>query len=295
MKLFAVLSVSILLICPLAAVHAQHVNWKLINDASAERILAGGGRQPTPVLLLGTFHFDYPNMDRHKIDSSKYVDVLSRQKQAEVKELAAVIERFRPTKIYIESKRGAFHDSLYQEYVKGNYQLERNEIYQLSYRIGKDLKLPKLYAVDAESFAGDYAERFPLIDTMWNRNSSVDSVRDQYWNSRYTTVYQLGDSLSRKLTLLEYFLWLVSPNTIKHLDGNYLSGGFNTTNNDGPDVLATWWYNRNLRIFNNILRTRPASEDRILVIFGSGHVPLLRHCFESSPEFRLVELRDLLK
>ncbi len=37
------------------------------------------------------------------------------------------------------------------------------------------------------------------------------------------------------------------------------------------------WYNRNQRIFNNIRKTRPTAEDRIVVLFGNGHMPLLKH------------------
>jgi hypothetical protein len=31
------------------------------------------------------------------------------------------------------------------------------------------------------------------------------------------------------------------------------------------------------------------------VLFGNGHMPILKQCFESSPEFQLVELKQLLK
>ena len=60
-------------------------------------------------------------------------------------------------------------------------------------------------------------------------------------------------------------------------------------------MLSAWWYSRNLRIYRNILATQPAANDRILVIFGNGHMSILRHVFESTPEFDLVELRDLLR
>ncbi|RYF85335.1 MAG: hypothetical protein EON98_06875 [Chitinophagaceae bacterium] len=79
------------------------------------------------------------------------------------------------------------------------------------------------------------------------------------------------------------------------MHGHYLAGGFSTQSNDGPDRLAMWWYDRNLRIYNNILKTKPGSEDRIVVLFGNGHMPILKHCFQSSPEFEVVELKSLVK
>ena len=58
--------------------------------------------------------------------------------------------------------------------------------------------------------------------------------------------------------------------------------------------MTGWWYNRNLRIFANIVRvTEPG--DRLLLVIGAGHVPILKQAADSSPEYRLVEVRSVLK
>jgi hypothetical protein len=88
---------------------------------------------------------------------------------------------------------------------------------------------------------------------------------------------------------------MAEPALLRRMHGHYVSSGFNTAGDEGPDALSIWWYNRNLRIFNNILQTRPGPGDRILVLFGNGHMPLLKQCFESSPEFEVVELKSLLR
>ena len=59
------------------------------------------------------------------------------------------------------------------------------------------------------------------------------------------------------------------------------------------DQVTGGWYNRNLRIFANIHRIAEPG-DRILVIIGAGHVPIIRHAFRASPEFRLIEVGDVL-
>jgi hypothetical protein len=89
--------------------------------------------------------------------------------------------------------------------------------------------------------------------------------------------------------LLNAFILLNEPRNLQLNHGAYVSGYFNTVSNYGPDFLATWWINRNLRIFNNILLSKPMPNDKILVLFGAGHVPLLKQCFESSPEFEYVD------
>lgn len=200
--------------------------------------------------------------------------------------MAEVIARFKPTRVYVESSRQGFHDSLYNEYRAGRYTLGRNEIYQIGYRVAKAANLPKVYTVDAGSFAGDHYKKYLLIDSMWNSKHSVDMLRDKYWNRAYTRLYATGDSVTKTLTMLENFLLMAAPANLARMHGHYLAGGFNTSTNEGPDVLALWWYSRNLRIFNQILQSRPGPDDRIVVLFGNGHVPVLKHCFESSPDCR---------
>jgi hypothetical protein len=278
----------------LIALHAQKVDWKKIHSANPDKILLAGERQPTKVLLLGTFHFGYPNADGHKVDSSKFIDVLSPARQKEMEELAQVIQRFKPTRIYVEGWNASFYDSLYKAYLAGNYKLGRNEIYQLGFRVAKAMGLEKVYPVDASSFSNQYYKTLPVIDSLWKGNP-VDSLRDQYWDAKYKSVYSAGDSLQLGFTMLENFLFMAEPMVLNRMHGHYISGGFNTTKNEGADILAMWWYSRNLRIFNNILKTRPSSEDRIIVLFGNGHMPILKHCFQSSPEFEVVELKSLLK
>ena len=284
-----------ILILSCFVVTAQKVDWKKIDQLKPDKVLLSGDRQPAKVLLLGTFHFGYPNLDSHKTDSSKYIDVLSAARQKELDELLKVIRRFNPTRIYVEGSSQQRIDSLYNNYLDGKSQLRRNEIDQVAFRLGKMIGLKKMFAVDATSFINDYHKTIPLLDTISVMSQPSDSLRDKYWNQKYTEMYDTGDSLDLALTMLENFLLMAEPGILRRYHGHYLSAGFNTTNNAGPDLLSVWWYSRNLRIFNNILNTKPTSNDRIIVLFGNGHMPILKQCFESSPEFQLVELKQLLK
>ncbi len=61
----------------------------------------------------------------------------------------------------------------------------------------------------------------------------------------------------------------------------------------GADVLAGW-YQRNFRIFANLVRVIETPEDRLLVIFGSGHLATLRELVRSSPDLEFVEAGEYL-
>jgi pheromone shutdown protein TraB len=54
----------------------------------------------------------------------------------------------------------------------------------------------------------------------------------------------------------------------------------------GVDWLASW-YERNLRIFANVLRITESTDERILIVYGSGHVPLLMQYLRESKRYRI--------
>ena len=288
---------SILLIACFICVgaYSQRVDWNKIKRFNPDAYLLKAERQPTKVLLLGSFHFGYPNLDGHKTDSSKYIDVMSAKRQQEMSELVEVIKQFKPTRIYIEWYNKARIDSLYKEYRNNRFKLGRNEIYQLGFRIASEMNHSKLYTVDEQPFSHANRNKYVWIDSLWSSRIPVDSLRDQYWDARYKEFYTASDSAELSLSMLEIFLFLSQPAIQNRSHGHYLVSGFNTVSHQGPDALALWWYNRNLRIFNSILKTRPTSEERIIVLFGNGHMPILKHCFQASPEFEVVELRSLLE
>ena len=55
----------------------------------------------TKVLVVGSFHFDYPNLDANKINTEDQIDVLSPKTSNEVTELVEYIKRFKPTKLQL--------------------------------------------------------------------------------------------------------------------------------------------------------------------------------------------------
>jgi len=60
----------------------------------------------------------------------------------------------------------------------------------------------------------------------------------------------------------------------------------------GSDLLAAW-YQRNIRIYRNIVALIESPSDRILVIYGAGHLGWLRQDVSSDASVRLRKLGDL--
>jgi len=60
----------------------------------------------------------------------------------------------------------------------------------------------------------------------------------------------------------------------------------------GADLVADW-VRRNMRIFTNVVRLIDSPDERVLVIFGAGHLGWLRQAFAGDPTIRLRTLAEL--
>ncbi|CAM1340667.1 DUF5694 domain-containing protein [Tenacibaculum amylolyticum] len=255
------------------------------------------------LLILGTFHFANPGLDSYK---PKYdINIFSKEKQAELKELIKELKKFAPTKIAVEwnaAKQGKL-DSLYKAYLKGNFKLKSNEIYQIGFRLGKLLDHKKLYAVDApaRSFKNDLSEEAEKKKKGYfmKKAGATRLQREMNVNDTYFSLYEKGDKLKTQISLIDYFKVMNNPDVISHNHGHYLIGEFKMgegVKNDyyGADN-AIWWYSRNLRIFQNILNITAPGKDRVFVLIGAGHLPILNFLAEASVDFDFKTFEELLK
>jgi hypothetical protein len=62
----------------------------------------------------------------------------------------------------------------------------------------------------------------------------------------------------------------------------------------GADLVADW-FRRNIRIYANVLQLAGSPDERVLVIFGFGHLGWLQHDFASNPDLRLRKLSEFAK
>jgi len=285
---FFILSL-ILLSSALPEVNAQ------IKVRDVDEFLKKGEEMPK-VLLVGTFHFNYPNLDGHTTDKENQVNVLSDEKQKELEELLDYIALFKPTIIAVEAWSMSDVNNYYRRYLKNDFQLGKNEIYQMGFRLAKRFKLDSLALVDAGTLewsvynGKDSAAVRPWLDSIYK---DWDFRSDDKFSKRYKEWYVYGDSLELNLPFLEVFKIMNSDKNVEKGYGAYLVGDFENNNFDGADALAMHWYSRNLRIFRNIQKLNAKPEDRILVLYGAGHMGILKQLFESSPQFDLIPFNSL--
>lgn len=255
------------------------------------------GEKQAEVLLVGTFHFAYYGLDAHKTSEEDKIDILSAEKQKEVDELVDYIIKFKPTKLIVEGGHNSgYIMHRYRECKNGNREMIANEIDQICFRLMDKLGLDTLYGADAES----------IYDNMYNSKDSLvfrpyldslyqdwDFRSDDEWSQRYMEWYEYGDKMSTQMSLLDNFKGMNEEKATKRRHGAYLVGDFKLGNHRGADALAMYWYSRNLRIFRNIQQVTTSSDDRILVLFGAGHMSILKQLFESTPEYKLIPFNSL--
>src|SRR6476469_6197267 len=83
----------------------------------------------TKVMTLGSFHFNFPNLDVKRTSKNDQIDVLEERFKKEIQDIVKKISKFKPTIIVIERQpaRQHFTDSVFNSYLSGNYTLKRNE------------------------------------------------------------------------------------------------------------------------------------------------------------------------
>lgn len=271
--------------------HATHrsafvlLTVALLPGATSGQQLREAGESPVQVLILGTYHFANPGLD---VVKTEVADILSPQKQVEVREVVESLAAFRPTKIAVEVRAPSVArlDSLYEAYRAGDHTLGPNEVQQLGFRLADRFSHPRLYAIDHEG-------EFPF-EAMMNYAQEHDPDFVSWAQAKLAEIGAESSRQQRENTLAEMLRLRNEPDSIAAGHGLYMvMGGVGAGDTYvGADLLANW-YERNIRTFSD-LRALAAPGDRILVIFGSGHAAILRELVRSDPALELVEANDYL-
>lgn len=250
----------------------------LLNSVPAQQ-------QKAKVMILGVYHFANLNLDLVK---SNLPDHLSNKKQKEIAELLDLLAKFKPTKIVVEAmpENTKVQDN-YSEYLKGNYKLTADETQQIGFRLAKRFKLKQIYLAD---------NQIPMdFDALMAAAIETKNTRFLELFSKEMAQIEAMKKHQAEITVREALVELNEPLFQEKTKDLYLQLARVRSRDKfvGADVLAAW-YQRNFRIFTNLAQIINSPEDRVLVVFGQGHIPYLRDAVKSSPDMQLVEPNDYL-
>ena len=248
--------------------------------------------KPT-IMILGSSHLANPGMDG---SNPKIDDVLAPKRQAEIEQLAMQLKKFQPTKLAfeIDFSRTAEINAIYQDYLKGAYELKRHESDQIGFRLAKQMGHPKVYCVDY------WPEYDPILEKIDDHLIDRGAFARKH-NQRHLFGSHPGSP--GKVTrdengtvwiepeayepIVDMYIRINQPERSRASQRAYLHDARIGLNDQYPG--ANWhahsWYARNLKICINLTRITEFDDDRILLIIGAGHIFLVQQFLEDSSDY----------
>lgn len=237
------------------------------------------------IMVLAVFHL----VSTKNMFTQKQGDTLTPKRQREIEQVVERLRAFHPTKIAVEHGDDGKLNDRYQQYLSDKYVLTAEETDQYAFRLGKELGLARIdsiyYSVsfdpnEAEAYAHAHGQK-----AVW------DAALD-----RWRKFVEKLDEVLAHSTMLEALRFLNSESAIDLNGSAYLVLDRIGESNEYPGADAvSRWYATNLHIFANLMRLITSPDDRVLVIYGQGHVQLLRSLIKGSPDLQFIDPLTVLK
>ena len=239
------------------------------------------------VLVLGVYHMANPGRDIFNMQAD---DVLAPKRQAEIAQLIEVLKKFHPTKIAVEAD--VYSDRIpkgYTDYLAGKHELTRNEIEQIGFRLAKELGHKSVYPVDVDG-------EFPFQHIVNYAKASGRSKELDAMMSEIGDMVKAENAYLASHTVLEMLLFMNSDDkVVQDVGFYYREARFGEPGDWAGADLVSDWFRRNMRIYSNVVQLADSPSERLLVIFGAGHLGWLQRDFASNPNLRLRKLAEFAK
>lgn len=235
-------------------------------------------KKPT-IMLLGTNHFDTSMVSDYKV--TEEMDIFSETKQNEIQEVLEKLSAFAPTKIILEypSKAQKELSKTYESYRNGELQPQKNEIYQLGYKLADMLGHDAIYA-------GDFNEEEGIPDIFSFIDEDSSDIAEKIKGFSTNWLKEINQMLSSS-TICDSLIFTNEPASLKSMHQIYTEMSLLEYN--GEPIGAKWvmhyWYYRNMLIYKKITELTTNPDDRILVIYGAGHLYLLQQFCQEGDRF----------
>lgn len=250
--------------------------------------------EPIRVMVVGAFHFDNPGQD---LNNAVIDPVTTPQKQAELARVAEDLARFRPTAVAVEriaTDAATLADQRFPAFTAETLTGDADERVQVGYRLAALTAVDRVYAIDEQPGEGE-RDYFPFDRVaVWAGTHGQDAALGALIQEPAVFTGQM-EADQRTHTIG----WMLRD--INRPDHPFNGGiGFYyrlLSYGDGADQpgaeLNAGWYERNAKIFAKLM-TAARPGDRIVVVYGAGHLYWLRHFIANTPGYELVEANDYL-
>lgn len=237
-----------------------------------------------PVLNVATFHFgETPDAITTEFDEKNETN------QTEVKKVAEMLAKFKPTIIIVESVPE--NDSLlqykYYDYLKNPKKVfdHPTEIELLAYEVGRLGGTKKIYGIN-------YKEEYKIDGEITNQ---VDvTTNPKYWNMLEQNE---KNNPEEGIPFIEMFKLNNHPQYLESLiniNADLYTYVSNKGKSEGADAAAKF-YHRNLVMFSNLNQIKMTKDDRIFIIMGGAHTAFFMDFLKRSPKFKVENTFNYIK
>ena len=249
------------------------------------------------ILLIGTWHFDVNGTN--DATQNNLTDLTLPKRQREIDAVVSQLAAFQSDKVFVENvpARQAHWDSLYQLLQARTLSdtAQKNEIFQLGLKTARLTGLKQgVICVDVrQNIRMDKYEAFYR-----DHEKDPDSTQNKVFSINFCKPVPSFRQLAATKSVSGILLTLNSRDAL--LNNNYDYSHWLLAANKGNDYAGVdgtiSWYERNLKIFVNVMRNVDLEKDqRYILLYGSAHIPQLKHFFSNHPLFEVVDVDTILK
>lgn len=247
---------------------------------------AEDAREDIKVMIVGAFHLHNPGLDEHNVEVDS---VLTKRRQAELEYLVRGLATFRPTRVMVEMSAPSpnYNIAEYETFTPELLKTESNEIIQIGYRLANRLGIEQVQGIDVLAMDGEESY-FPIEQVRAAAaRSDQTEILTELDKSIGEWAQRFGASQSER-TIANLFYEINQPDFV----GNqrYYDRMLPIAADDdlaGANINARW-YARNIKIFAKLMRVAKPGH-RVVIIYGAGHVPWLRHFAQTVPGYTYVD------
>ena len=262
--------------------------------------------QKTDIMIMGSDHFaQIYNRD------NPHTDVLLPQRQKEIKGFLVSVIRYHPDLIMVEvlPENQQKIDSIYTLYVANKLKLEdladgRSEVYQLAFRMAKQLGLPKIYCVNAPGGTSQ---------SILDNGDNINLYKEEGLAVRAMVMEEMKAFQENRLSLKDYLYFLNLPATynrvyrLRYMTPSRVTNGTFKNPDTMVDTafvnpqyigaeLTSVYKNRDYKIYSNIVTSQMKTKaKRTLLIIGAAHIGSLKSIFRDDDEYNLVDTKTFLQ
>lgn len=235
-------------------------------------------------MLLGTYHMNDPDGDVFGLEPD---DVLADDRQRELADLGDRLAGWNPDRVCAECPAAAQEsiDEEYARYRRGEDLAElspREELVQVDFRVADRLGHDRVHCVDHHVFHEQYPDEYGRDFRAWWEGDAV--LTDLVDRPGPEMADREADYQARldASSIPAFLAWMNGEERLQSPSTRF--GVLGWDDPDGARYLSQWM-ERNVHVVRNVAQATGPDDDRVLLVFGSGHLSDLRHLFRRLPGF----------